>query len=195
MRYLRRGTVAGPRARFHQSDWGAGGCSGDFCCLGAIRRRGGLAAWAQAVLDPDDVGEETITLPEDNAPFVFRNGFGRGGDRSTASSTRRGRASTTARRRTAGSSTTATGTARVGFRIVQPMDSATLRLKVRDGAWAAQQRGRCRRPRSRTGSTGSARRCAGSRRRSIRTTAPCRSGRAARRRTGRRGSIRPSPSS
>ncbi len=33
-------------------------------------------AWAQAVLDPDDEGEETITLPEDNAPFTFRNASG-----------------------------------------------------------------------------------------------------------------------
>jgi hypothetical protein len=35
------------------------------------------SAWAQTdLLDPDDVGEETITLSEDDAPFVFRSATG-----------------------------------------------------------------------------------------------------------------------
>jgi hypothetical protein len=88
--------------------------------------------WAQEVLDPDDVGEETITLPEDDAPFVFRNASG-------GEVTFYGQFNPTWQSFDDGEETNGgvvdngNWNTRVGFRIVQPLDSVTLRWRFETG--------------------------------------------------------------
>ncbi len=99
---------------------------------GAIIAASAAGGWAQEVLDPDDVGEETITLPEDDAPFVFRNASG-------GEVTFYGQFNPTWQSFDDGEETNGgvvdngNWNSRVGFRIVQPMDSATLRLRFETG--------------------------------------------------------------
>jgi hypothetical protein len=90
------------------------------------------AGWAQDVLDTDDVGEETITLPEDNAPFVFRSASG-------SEVTFYGQFNPTWQSFGDGEETNGgvvdngNWNTRVGFRIVQPLDSVTLRWRFETG--------------------------------------------------------------
>lgn len=89
-------------------------------------------SWSQAVLDPDDKGEETITIPADGAPYVFRNASG-------AEVTFYGQFNPTWQNFDDGEETNGgvvdngNWNSRVGFRIVQPMDNATLRLRFETG--------------------------------------------------------------
>ena len=78
------------------------------------------------------MGEETITLPEDDVPFVFRNASG-------GEVTFYGQFNPTWQSFDDGDETTGgivdngNWNTRLGFRIVQPMDSATLRLRFETG--------------------------------------------------------------
>jgi hypothetical protein len=89
-------------------------------------------SWAQTVLDPDDEGEETITLPADNAPYVFRNASG-------AEVTFYGQFNPTWQSFDDGEETNGgvvdngNWNSRLGFRIVQPLEAATLRLRFETG--------------------------------------------------------------
>jgi hypothetical protein len=99
---------------------------------GAVLAASAAGGWAQELLDPDDVGEETITLPEDDVPFVFRNASG-------GEVTFYGQFNPTWQSFDDGEETNGgvvdngNWNSRVGFRIVQPMDSATLRLRFETG--------------------------------------------------------------
>lgn len=87
---------------------------------------------AQTLLDADDAGEETITLPEDDAPFVFRSASG-------AEVTFYGQFNPTWQSFDDGEETTGgvvdngNWNSRVGFRIVQPLDNVTLRWRFETG--------------------------------------------------------------
>jgi hypothetical protein len=90
------------------------------------------AGIAQTVLDPDDVGEETITLPEDDVPFVFRNASG-------GSVTFYGQFNPTWQSFDDGEETNGgvvdngNWNSRVGFRIDQPLEFGLLRLRFETG--------------------------------------------------------------
>jgi hypothetical protein len=90
------------------------------------------AAWSQTVLDVDDEGEETITLPADNTPYVFRSSSGGevtfyGQFNPTWQSFDDGEEANS------GVVDNGNWNSRVGFRIVQPMNGATLRLRFETG--------------------------------------------------------------
>ena len=99
---------------------------------GAIVAVSATSGWSQAVLDIDDVGEETITLPEDDVPFVFRSATG-------SEVTFYGQFNPTWQSFDDGEETNGgvvdngNWNTRVGFRIVQPMDSVTLRWRFETG--------------------------------------------------------------
>jgi hypothetical protein len=88
--------------------------------------------WSQTVLDSDDVGEETITLPEDDVPFVFRSASG-------GSVTFYGQFNPTWQSFDDGEETTSgvvdngNWNSRVGFRIDQPLEFGLLRLRFETG--------------------------------------------------------------
>jgi hypothetical protein len=90
------------------------------------------AGQAQTLLDADDAGEETITLPEDDVPFVFRSASG-------AEVTFYGQFNPTWQSFDDGEETTGgvvdngNWNSRVGFRIVQPLDNVTLRWRFETG--------------------------------------------------------------
>ena len=91
------------------------------------------AGWAQTItLDDADDGEETITLPDDGQRLVFRN-------RSGGEVTFYGQFNPTWQSFDDGAETTSgvvdngNWNSRVGFRIVQPLDNATLRLRFETG--------------------------------------------------------------
>jgi hypothetical protein len=95
----------------------------------AASATGGLA---QTVLDPEDVGEEIITLPENNEPFTFRNASG-------GSVTFYGQFNPTYQSFDDGEETTSNivdngnWNSRLGFTISQPMGENTLRLRFETG--------------------------------------------------------------
>jgi hypothetical protein len=117
--------VAGPGEATRQALRGSL-LAGLFLCLAQ-------AAWSQTIpLDDADEGEETITLPDDGQRLVFRN-------RSGGEVTFYGQFNPTWQSFDDGGETTSgvvdngNWNSRVGFRIVQPLDNATLRLRFETG--------------------------------------------------------------
>ncbi len=103
------------------------------CLAGvAVLLFGAGSGQAQTLLDTDDVGEETITLPEDDVPFVFRSASG-------SEVTFYGQFNPTWQSFDDGEETNGgvvdngNWNTRVGFRIVQPLDGVTLRWRFETG--------------------------------------------------------------
>ena len=99
---------------------------------GLLAAASATGGFAQTLLDPDDVGEEAITLPEDDVPFVFTNASG-------GSVTFYGQFNPTYQSFDDGEETTnglvdnGNWNSRLGFRIVQPMNDWTLRARFETG--------------------------------------------------------------